>query len=106
MWNAMKTKALVSAVLITATIQGSLLWRMDGVAAEGASKLAQASAGNVVATATDSPAQTRYVTLEPVLVVGRRSAPAAEPTTARANLPAPAAPDVSRPGTAEGIYIW
>jgi hypothetical protein len=60
MWNSMNTKSLLAAVLITATIQGSLLWRMNTMATEGA-----------VATATQAGPEIHQVTLEPVLVVGK-----------------------------------
>ena len=36
-WNAMKTKSLAGAMLITATIHGSLLWKMNDVATEATS---------------------------------------------------------------------
>lgn len=76
MWNAMKTKSLAAALLITTTIHGSLLWKMNDVATEAASAMASATVPTgptsiAAGSATSSPAM-RYVTLEPVLVVGRR----------------------------------
>lgn len=78
MWNAMKTKALFSAVLITATIQGSLLWGIDNLATAGASGMSPANVGSVLATTAESGSQIQHTTLEPVVVVGKRDVLMAE----------------------------
>lgn len=69
MWNAMKTKSLAAALLISTTIHGSLLWKMDEVATEAV----QASLSSRPAGSTTSTPAIRYVTLEPVLIVGRQA---------------------------------
>ena len=71
MGNATKIMSLVSAVLITATVHGSLLWGLNDAATEGASRVAPTVATRLSATSTESRPEMRYVTLEPVVVVGR-----------------------------------
>ena len=72
MWNAMKTKSLAGAILISATINGALLRGLDDMASAGAANNAQAAAGHALPTAAQAAHELRYVTLEPVLVVGKR----------------------------------
>ena len=74
MWNAMKIKSLAGAILITATINGALLRGLNDMATAGAASNAQAAAGHVLPTAAQAAPELRYVTLEPVLVVGKRIA--------------------------------
>ncbi len=83
MWNAMKTRSLVGALLITATIQGALLRGMNEMAVAGVSSGTPVTAGSRVTT-TPEPAvpEAGYVTLEPVLVVGRRQTFATEQASA------------------------
>ncbi|MEI8028888.1 MAG: hypothetical protein WCH35_03800 [Comamonadaceae bacterium] len=77
MWNSMNTKALAAAVLITAMIQGALLWQMNTIATEDALVSAPASAPAI-----------RYVTLEPVVIVGKyKDAYADENVVAQAGNP-------------------
>ncbi len=66
MLNALQTKALVSAVLITVLIQATLLLGLNELATEGASTRSSgiASAGAVVPS----------ITLDPVTVVASRRA--------------------------------
>jgi len=71
MWNAMKTKSLAAAVVVTSLLHGSLLWKMNDVATEAASGTSQTSANSRLAGSTESSSEIRYVTLEPVLIVGR-----------------------------------
>ena len=106
MWNAMHSKSLVGAVLITATIHGSLLWEMNNMATEGTSSKTQMTASSLLATPTEARPQTRYVTLEPVLVVGRRSESTVEPSTAKASVLTPDAPEADRPSAQVVAYIW
>lgn len=73
MWNAMKTKSLAAALLISTTIHGSLLWKMNEVATEAAAGTAQTSLSSRPAGSTTSSPAIRYVTLEPVLIVGRHA---------------------------------
>lgn len=73
MWNAMKTKSLAAALLISTTINGSLLWKMNEVATEAATGTVQASLNSGPAASTTSNPAIRYVTLEPVLIVGRQA---------------------------------
>lgn len=70
MWNAMKTKSLAAAVVVTSLLHGSLLWKMNDVATEAASGTLQTSVNGRQASSTESSSEIRYVTLEPVLVVG------------------------------------
>ena len=90
MWNVMQSMSLVSAVLITATIQGTLLWSMNGMAIEGQSGKAQTTASSLVSTPTVFPPEMRYVTLAPVVVVGRRDTFMAENMTTQVSALAPA----------------
>ena len=110
MWNAMHSKSLVGAVLITATIHGSLLWEMNNMATEGTSSKPQMTASSLLATPTEARPQarpqTRYVTLEPVVVVGRRFESTVEPSTARASGLTPDAPEADRPSAQVVAYIW
>ena len=46
MWNAMQYKSLVSAVLISVTMQGALLWRFNQLATEGTASQAQMASGS------------------------------------------------------------
>jgi hypothetical protein len=71
MSNAMKIMSLVAAVLVTAAIHGSLLWKMNDVA-------------------TQARPEIRYVTLEPVTVVGRHEALMPEQVMAQATTPSSA----------------
>lgn len=71
MWNAMKTKSLVAALVITATTHGSLLWKMNAIATESASGMSQTSVNSQPTGSTASSPGVRYVTLEPVFVVGK-----------------------------------
>ncbi len=73
MWNAMKTKSLAAALLISTTIHGSLLWKMNEVATEAASATVASSPTRMAAGSTTSSPAIRYVTLEPVLIVGRHA---------------------------------
>ena len=73
MWNAMKTKSLAAALLITTMVHGSLLWKMNEVATEAASATAAPSPTRMAAGSTTSSSPIRYVTLEPVLIVGRHA---------------------------------
>ena len=90
MWNVMQSMSLVSAVLITATIQGTLLWRMNGMAIEGQSGKAQTPASSLASTPTEFPPEMRYVTLAPVVVVGRRDTFMTENMTTQVSALAPA----------------
>ena len=90
MWNVMQSMSLVSAVLITATIQGTLLWSMNGMAIEGQSGKAQTPASSLVSTPTVFPPEMRYVTLAPVVVVGRRDTSMTENMTTQVSALAPA----------------
>lgn len=89
MWNAMKTKSLVGAVLITATIQGSLLWGIDHLATASASGISQANVGSLAATATELSLPIQHATLEPVLIVGKRDLLLAEGSAAHDDEVAP-----------------
>ena len=73
MWNAMKTKSLAAALLISSTIHGSLLWKTNEAATEAAAGTTQASLSSRPAGSTTSSPAIRYVTLEPVLIVGRHA---------------------------------
>ena len=77
MWNAMKTKSLAAALLISSTIHGSLLWKTNEAATEAATEAAagttQASLSSRLAGSTTLSPAIRYVTLEPVLIVGRHA---------------------------------
>ena len=91
MWNPIKSMSLVSAVLITAAVQGSLLWSMNGMAIEGQSRNAQTSSSSLVSTPTVLfPPEMRYVTLAPVVVVGRRDTFMTENMTTQVSALAPA----------------
>ena len=70
MGNATKIMSLVSAVLITTIVHGSLLWGLNDAATEGASRVAPTVATRLSAMSTESRPEIRYVTLEPVVVVG------------------------------------
>jgi hypothetical protein len=90
MWNAMHTKSLVSAILISVAIQGSLLWRFNHLATDGAVNQPQpAAASLLVQVPADAPAL-HEVTLEPVVIVGRRDAATVEPDMALASTQPPA----------------
>ena len=73
MWNAMKTKSLAAALLITTVVHGSLLWKMNEVATEATAGTAQTSLNRWSADSAASNPAIRYVTLEPVLIVGRQA---------------------------------
>lgn len=89
MWNAMKTKSLAGAILISATINGALLRGLDNMASAGAASNAQAAAGHALPAVAQAAPELRYVTLEPVLVVGKRIADTDErPTTVISELAA------------------
>lgn len=105
MWNAMKTKSLVSAVLITATIQGSLLWGLNNVATAGTSGVSQTSVSSLPATPTASRPATSYVTLEPVVIVGRRDTVVAENTTVGNSVVALATQDRCTNATAKPVAL-
>ena len=106
MWNAMQSKSLVGAVLITATIQGALLWRINNMATEGASALAQESVNSLLTTPTEVSPETRYITLEPVVIVGRRDTLLAEHATELVSALAPVAQNADHPGRKIDGYIW
>ena len=74
MWNAMKTKSLAGAILISATINGALLRGLNDMATAGAVSSAQAATAYALPTVAQPAPDLRYVTLEPVLVVGKRIA--------------------------------
>lgn len=78
MWNAMKIKSLAGAILITATINGALLRGLNDMATAGAVSSAQTTASHALPPAAPAAPELRYVTLEPVLVVGKRIAAADE----------------------------
>jgi hypothetical protein len=92
MWNSINTKALAAAVLITATIQGALLWQMNTMASAGAMAQSNTAANSALASAPQSAPAIRYITLEPVVIVGKyKDAYADENVVAQAgNPPAPA----------------
>jgi hypothetical protein len=72
MWNSMNTKALAAAVLITAMIQGALLSQMNGMASAGALTKGKIAASRVLRTTPEAaPPAIRYVTLDPVVIVGK-----------------------------------
>jgi hypothetical protein len=73
MWNSMNAKSLAVAVLITVVVQGSLLWQMNDMAVEGASGRSQTAVSSALTAPTQSFPEIRHITLEPVLVVGKRS---------------------------------
>jgi hypothetical protein len=86
MWNAMHGKSLAGAVLISVAMQGSLLWRFNQLASDGAaSQTPEATPSVVVAAAPQTPPAVREVTLEPVVIVGRREAAPSEPDIALAS---------------------
>lgn len=60
MLNVTHTQAFALAVLITTALHGSMLWKMDDMAVEGASRQSQAT----------SPAPRRHITLPPVVIIG------------------------------------
>lgn len=95
MWNAMKTKALFSALLITATIQGSLLWGIDNLA----------TVGSVLATTPESGSQIQHTTLEPVLVVGKRDVLLVERSAAQDDEIEPDTELVAQDGKQSGPHI-
>ena len=74
MWNAIHSKSLASAILISLTIQGALLWQFNQMSTEGTGQQMQAIATRVSATAEPATPALREVTLAPVMVVGRREA--------------------------------
>ena len=81
----MHGKSLAGAVLISVAMQGSLLWRFNQLATEGAAS----PAPDVVAAANaPTPPAVREVTLAPVVIVGRREAAPSEPDMALASTPA------------------
>ncbi len=96
MWNSINTKALAAAVLITATIQGALLWQMNTMASAGA-----------LASAPQSAPAIRYVTLEPVVIVGKyKDAYADENVVAHAgNPPASAKNSLGHAGKVGGNIL-
>ncbi len=79
MWNAMHNKSLAGAVLISVVIQGSLLWRFNQLATEGASSQTRAPAASALVSAQAATPALREVTLAPVVIVGRRAATPNEP---------------------------
>lgn len=78
MWNLKKIMPLASAVLITTSINGSILWGLNGMATEGSAARVPAVAGRMPAAAAEARPEVRYLTLAPVVVVGKRTAAAAE----------------------------
>ena len=73
MWNAMKIKSLAAALLISTTVHGALFWKMNEVATEAAAGTAQTSLNSRLAGSIAPSPAIRYVTLEPVLIVGRHA---------------------------------
>ncbi len=71
MWNSMNTKALAAAVLITATIQGALLWQINDMATAGVLAHSKTAVNSALVSAPQSAPAIRYVTLEPVVIVGK-----------------------------------
>jgi hypothetical protein len=71
MWNSMNTKALAAAVLITALIQGALLWEMNDMASAGALAKSKTAPDSALVSAPESAPAIRYVTLDPVVIVGK-----------------------------------
>lgn len=92
MWNLKKIMPLASAVLITTSINGSILWGLNGMATEGAAATAPTVAGRLPAAAPAPRPDVRYLTLAPVQVVGRRTAATAENAQALAPVTASACP--------------
>lgn len=90
MWNARQAKSLASAVLITAMIQGALVWKFNEIATQDASRLAQPATGSLAATAKPARTETRHVTLAPVVVVGRSQTSKTDPAMTVANTTIPA----------------
>ena len=76
--------ALTAAVLITAALHGSMLWTMNEAALAAPSKPAPSAAGQLAVTPAKPAMQTRFVTLQPVLIKASHSAYLAEQATARA----------------------
>lgn len=91
MSNLKKILPLAGAVLITTSINGSILWGLNGMATEGAAATASTVAGRLPAAAESRP-EVRYLTLAPVVVVGRRTAATAETAEALAPATASACP--------------
>ncbi len=74
MLDAIQTRALVGAVLITSVIQGALLLAMNDVAAQGAAMAVPAVAPAVAGGPEAPRVAMRQLTLEPVTIVGKHSA--------------------------------
>lgn len=105
MWNAMKTKSLAGAMLITATIHGSLLWKMNDVATEATSGMSQTSVNKLLAGSTQAHPEIRYVTLEPVVVVGKYNPLMPDQIMAQAAIPSSATQGRCTNSTAKPVAL-
>ena len=84
MGHTVRIHALTAAVLITATLHGSMLWTMNASATAAPSKAAPSAAARLAPAAAAPAVLPRFETLQPVLIKGSHSAYLAEQATARA----------------------
>ncbi len=89
MWNAMHVKSLASAILISVSIQGAMLWRFNHLAIDGVATQTQPIAASLPTQAATTAVTLREVTLAPVVIVGRREAATAEADMALASTQLP-----------------
>ena len=105
MSNAMKIMSLVAAVLVTAAIHGSLLWKMNDVATEATSGMSQTSVNRLLAGATQAQPEIRHVTLEPVVVVGKYNPLMPDQIMAQAAIPSSATQGRCTNSTAKPVAL-
>ena len=84
MAHTVRIHALTAAVLITAVLHGGMLWTMNQSATSAPSGPVPSAAAQLAATPATPAVQTRFVTLQPVLIKASHSAYMAEQATARA----------------------